>query len=107
MIARTWRGATHAHDADAYVQYLLETGLAEFRQTKGNRGALALRRIEGDRAEFVVLSLWESEAAVRRFAGDDLEKAVFYPEDERFLVERDASVTHYEVVFDSAAVPQA
>jgi heme-degrading monooxygenase HmoA len=107
MIARTWRGATRAHDADAYVQYLLETGLAEFRQTEGNRGALALRRIEGDRAEFVVLSLWESEAAVRRFAGQDIEKAVFYPEDERFLVDRDASVTHYEVVFDSAAVAQA
>jgi heme-degrading monooxygenase HmoA len=107
MIARTWRGATSAHDADAYVQYLLETGLAEFRQTEGNRGALALRRIEGDRAEFVVLSLWESEAAVRRFAGQDIEKAVFYPEDERFLVDRDASVTHYEVVFDSAAVAQA
>jgi heme-degrading monooxygenase HmoA len=106
MIARTWHGATSARDANEYVQYLLETGLAEFRQTEGNRGALALRRIEGDRAEFVVLSLWESEAAVRRFAGDKIEQAVFYPEDERFLVDRDSTVTHYEVVFDSAAVPQ-
>jgi heme-degrading monooxygenase HmoA len=106
MIARTWRGATNADDAEAYVQYLLDTGLAEFRQTEGNRGALAFRRINGDRAEFVVLSFWESEAAVRRFAGDDIEKAVFYPEDERFLVDRDTRVTHYEVVFDSAAIPQ-
>jgi heme-degrading monooxygenase HmoA len=107
MIARTWRGATSARDADEYVQYLVETGLAEFRQTEGNRGALALRRIEGDRAEFVVLSLWESEAAVRRFAGDKIEQAVFYPEDGRFLVDRDSTVTHYEVVFDSAAVHQS
>jgi heme-degrading monooxygenase HmoA len=107
MIARTWRGVTRAHDADAYVQYLLDTGLAEFRQTEGNRGALAFRRIEGDRAEFVVLSLWESEAAVRRFAGDDIEQAVFYPEDDQFLIDRETRVTHYEVVFDSAAVPQA
>src|SRR3954453_3041863 len=107
MIARTWRGVTRAHDADAYVQYLLETGLTEFRQTEGNRGALALRRIHGQRAEFVVLSLWESEAAVRRFAGDDIEQAVFYPEDGRFLVDRDSTVTHYEVVFDSAAVHQS
>src|SRR3954463_694775 len=107
MIARTWRGATSAHDADAYVQYLLETGLAGVRQTEGHRGALALRRIEGDRAEFVVLALWESEAAVRRFAGQDIEKAVFYPEDDQFLIDRETRVTHYEVVFDSAAVPQA
>ena len=106
MIARTWRGVTAARDADAYVDYLQQTGLAEFRQTEGNRGALALRRLEGERAEFVVLSLWESEAATRRFAGDDIERAVFYPEDERFLIERDNHVTHYEVVFDSALVPQ-
>jgi heme-degrading monooxygenase HmoA len=106
MIARTWRGATAARDADTYVQYLLETGLTEFRQTQGNRGALVLRRIDGERAEFVVLSLWESEEAVRRFAGNDIEKAVFYPEDKRFLIDRDNHVTHYEVVFDSAAVSQ-
>jgi heme-degrading monooxygenase HmoA len=106
MIARTWRGVTAARDADAYLDYLHQTGLTEFRQTEGNRGALALRRLEGERAEFVVLSLWESEAAIRRFAGENIEQAVFYPEDKRFLIERDNQVTHYEVVFDSALVPQ-
>jgi heme-degrading monooxygenase HmoA len=107
MIARSWRGVTAARDADAYVDYLQQTGLTEFRQTEGNRGALALRRVDSERAEFVVLSLWESEAAVRRFAGENIEQAVFYPEDERFLIERDNHVTHYEVVFDSALVPQS
>jgi heme-degrading monooxygenase HmoA len=107
MIARTWRGATSADDADAYLEYLHETGLAEFRRTEGNRGALALRKIEGNRAEFVILSLWDSEEAIRRFAGDDISKAVFYPEDERFLIERDNDVSHYEVLFDSALVSQA
>jgi len=104
MIARTWRGATSADDADAYLEYLHETGLAEFRRTEGNRGALALRKIEGNRAEFVILSLWDSEEAIRRFAGEDISKAVFYPEDERFLIERDHDVSHYEVLFDSALV---
>jgi heme-degrading monooxygenase HmoA len=107
MIARTWRGATSADDADAYLEYLHETGLAEFRRTEGNRGALALRKIEGNRAEFVILSLWDSEEAIRRFAGEDISKAVFYPEDERFLIERDNDVSHYEVLFDSALVSQA
>jgi len=107
MIARTWRGATSADDADAYLEYLHETGLADFRRTEGNRGALALRKIEGNRAEFVILSLWDSEEAIRRFAGEDISKAVFYPEDERFLIERDNDVSHYEVLFDSALVSQA
>jgi len=107
MIARTWRGATSADDADAYLEYLHETGLADFLRTEGNRGALALRKIEGNRAEFVILSLWDSEEAIRRFAGEDISKAVFYPEDERFLIERDNDVSHYDVLFDSALVSQA
>ena len=64
---------------------------------------LALRRIEGDRAEFLLLTLWESEEAIRRFAGDDIGRAVFYPEDERFLVARDEHVNHYEVAFSAEA----
>lgn len=101
MIARTWRGATRAKDSTAYLGYLHRTGLTEYRKTKGNRGVLALRHIVNDRAEFLLVSLWESEESIRLFAGENIEKAVFYPEDERFLIERDGQVTHYEVVFDS------
>jgi heme-degrading monooxygenase HmoA len=106
MIARTWRGATKAQDGEAYLEYLHRTGFAEYRKTPGNRGVLGLRRIVNDRAEFLLVSLWESEEAIRQFAGSDIEKAVFYPEDERFLVDRDNHVSHYEVVFDTAPVTQ-
>ena len=106
MIARTWRGATAAHDADAYLGYLQQTGLADYRRVDGNRGVLTLRRIDGDRAEFLLVSLWDSEESIRQFAGEDMGKAVFYPEDERFLVDRDNHVLHYEVAFDSALLPQ-
>jgi len=103
MIARIWRGATRAADADAYVHYLLATGLREYRATPGNRGAFCFRRRVGDRTEFVTLSLWESEGAVKAFAGEESERAVFYPEDERCVVEKDLRVDHYEVVFADAA----
>jgi heme-degrading monooxygenase HmoA len=106
MIARTWRGATKAKDAEAYLEYLHQTGFAEYRKIAGNRGVLGLRRIADDRAEFLLVSLWESEEAIRQFAGDDIEKAVFYPEDDRFLIDRDNHVSHYEVVFDGAPVAQ-
>ena len=75
-----------------------------YRSTPGNRGVLALRRIAGDRAEFLLVTLWDSEEAIRRFAGDDIEQAVFYPEDDRFLVERDERVRHYEVVYQTEEV---
>jgi heme-degrading monooxygenase HmoA len=105
MIARLWRGATRAADADRYVEYLRATGFPEYRETEGNRGVLALRRVEGDRAEFLLITLWDSEEAIRRFAGDDPGRAVFYPEDERFLVERGEQVSHYQVVYQTEESP--
>ena len=98
MVARTWKGWTKAADTDTYVDYLNETGVPGLAGTPGNLGVQAFRRIDGDRAEFVVTSLWESREAIEAFAGEDIEVARFYPEDERFLVERELSVTHYDVV---------
>jgi heme-degrading monooxygenase HmoA len=98
VIARTWRGWTRREDADEYADYIEETGMRAYRETPGNRGAWMLRRDEGDRTEFVTLSFWDSLDAVRAFAGDDVERAVFYPEDDRFLVERETRVLHYEIV---------
>jgi heme-degrading monooxygenase HmoA len=99
MIARTWRGATREQDAEAYLRYLEETGLRAYRATPGNLGVLALRRVRDGRAEFLLLSLWESAEAIRRFAGEDVERAVFYPEDDRFLIDREDRVCHYDVAF--------
>ena len=97
MIARIWRGAVRTRDADAYAAYVEQTGLEGYRRTPGNRGAWLLRRTEGDRTEIVTLSFWDSQQAIEGFAGEDIGTAVFYPEDDRFLVERDPRVTHYEV----------
>lgn len=98
MIARIWRGAVRREDAEAYAQYIDETGLKEYAATEGNRGAWMLRRDDGDRTEIVTFSFWESREAIRGFAGDDIEAAVFYPEDDRYLIERDETVTHYDVI---------
>ena len=100
MIVRSWRGATGEGDAEAYLQYLHETGFSEYRATPGNLGVLGLRSIGEGRAEFLLLTLWESEEAIRRFAGDDIGRAVYYPQDERFLIEKDDRVRHFDVVFE-------
>ena len=69
MIARMWRGSTRAEDAQAYAEYMGGSGGQALADTPGNRGVYMLRRIEGDTAEFVMLSLWESEDAIRRVRG--------------------------------------
>src|SRR5512142_3116964 len=81
MIARTWHGVVPASKADEYVDYLNKTGVPAYKATPGNLGVYVLRRIEGDRAHFLLLTLWESAEAIQRFAGPDMEKAKYYPED--------------------------
>ena len=100
MIARIWRGRTPAAKAEAYVEYLLATGLKDYRAVPGNTGVRVLRRIEGNVAEFLVVSFWESMDAVRTFAGSDVDAAVYYPEDDAYLLERERTVAHYEVAVD-------
>jgi heme-degrading monooxygenase HmoA len=98
MIARIWRGVVRTEDADKYAEYIRDTGFIEYAETPGNRGAHILRRDEDGRTEFITLSLWDSREAIEAFAGEDIEKAVLYPEDERYLIESEDTVKHYEVV---------
>ena len=93
-----WRGRTPVEKADAYHAYLRTTGLKEYAEIPGNLGVYVLRRTEGDAAEFVLISLWDSMDAVRAFAGDDPERAVYYPEDDEYLLEREPTVSHFEVL---------
>jgi len=98
MIARHWHGRVRAADADTYHAYLRRTGVADLRATPGNRGVYVLRRVEGADAHFVLISLWESRDAIRAFAGEDVERARYYPEDARYLLELEPTVTHYDVL---------
>ena len=98
MIARTWRGTVRRAEADAYADYIRATGFDDYARTDGNRGAWLLRRDEGDRTEFLAFSVWDSVDRIRAFAGDDIEAAVLYPEDERYLVDGLSTVTHHEVI---------
>ena len=97
MIARVWHGSTRAEDAEAYAAYIEESGVGPARSLEGARGSLVLRRVQGGRAEFETIILFDSLENVRAFAGDDLEAAVFFPEDDRYLVDRELAVRHYEV----------
>jgi heme-degrading monooxygenase HmoA len=97
MIARIWRGTTAADRAAEYLEYLKRTGIAEYRATHGNHGVTALMRTRDGRTQFTLISYWDSLDAVKAFAGDQPEVAVFYPEDDDFLVDRELVVEHHDV----------
>jgi heme-degrading monooxygenase HmoA len=98
MIARMWRGWVRTEQANAYVAYITGTGLREYAATPGNRGCQMWTRDLGDgRTEVLTVSWWESRTAIIGFAGSDIEAAVFYPEDDEYLVDRETAVSHFEV----------
>ncbi|OLC04935.1 MAG: hypothetical protein AUH78_27010 [Gemmatimonadetes bacterium 13_1_40CM_4_69_8] len=98
MVARVWHGATPASQGDAYAAYLEETGVKDCRGTPGNRGVQVLRRTMGGETHFLFISFWESMGAIRSFAGVDVDQARYYPEDRKYLLALEPTVSHYEVV---------
>lgn len=98
MIARSWDGTVPADRADDYFAYLSRTGVRDLEATPGNLGVFVLRQVEGELAHFRMISLWESRADIQAFAGDEIERARYYPEDADFLLELAPTVTHFEVL---------
>jgi heme-degrading monooxygenase HmoA len=96
MITRIWHGTTPAAKSDEYLTLMRTVAIPDYRSTPGNQGAYALRRIEGDTAHFLMITFWESEAAIRAFAGDDIRIAKYYDFDKDFLLEQEPHSIHYE-----------
>ena len=99
MIARIWHGTTPASKADAYLAFLQQRALPDYRGTPGNRAAFILRRIDGGIAHFTTLTHWDSLDAIEAFAGADIARAKYYPEDAQFLLEFEPTVQHFELYY--------
>jgi heme-degrading monooxygenase HmoA len=98
VIVRMWRGWVRSEKAREYVDYVEQTGMTEYRKTPGNAGAQLLSRDLGDgRTEVVTLSWWQDLDHIKAFAGDDIDVAKYYAEDAEYLVDRELTVSHFEV----------
>lgn len=98
MIARMWHGRVPAFKRESYIKYLNKTGIPDYKSTEGNLGVDMLTRTEGDEVHFLLISYWESLEVIKAFAGDQIDKARYYPEDKNYLQEFEPEVIHYEVV---------
>jgi len=97
MIARIWHGKTRVENFDAYTEFLKRVAIPDYQETKGFNGLTFLRKIQDNEGHFTLVTFWESLEAIKNFAGQDIEKAKYYQEDEGFLLEFEEKVNHYEV----------
>jgi heme-degrading monooxygenase HmoA len=100
MIARVWHGVVPVEKADGYARYLAESdrGVRAYQTIRGNRGVSLMRRAEGNLVHFLLISFWESEAAIREYAGPDIDRAQYFEYDRECLREPEPTVIHYDVV---------
>jgi len=98
VICRILHGITPRDKADAYAAFLATRAIPDYRGVAGNIDVAILRRDDGDITHFLTVTHWVSEDAIRAFAGDDLLKAKYYPEDANFLLEYEARVQHFMVI---------
>lgn len=99
MIMRIWHGITRNEKGEDFHKYLMKTGVNYYRSQQGNRGVFVLRRVQNDKTHFLLLSLWDSLEAIAKFAGSDIDKAMyFFSEDQIFLEEMEPNVLHYEIL---------
>jgi heme-degrading monooxygenase HmoA len=96
MITRVWHGKTRREDADEYLDFLKRTAFPDYKSVDGNLDVEIWRRPDGDISHFWCVTKWDNLESIRQFAGDEVEKAKYYPEDERYLLEFEENVIHCE-----------
>lgn len=97
MIARVWHGTTSKENKTAYLKYLRSTGMKELGKAEGIVSAFLLVRDSQELTEYMVITVWESMRAIKKFAGPDADKTVYLPKDSHFLSTSEGTVKHYEV----------
>ena len=96
MIVRIWHGRTKTEDAETYRQFVMETGIKDYTAAKGNLGAQIWQRRENDITHIWTVSWWKDHQSIKGFAGNEIEKAKYYDEDKKYLLEFEPTVLHYE-----------
>ena len=98
-MAQPWCGRSRRRRSKAACHKVVP----ELRLLPGFAGAQLSRRELDDKVEFLVLARWQSLAAIRAFAGADIEKAVVEPNAVAAHMEFDKTVRHYEVLEEISA----
>ena len=101
MVVRMWHGRVPTSKAEAYRRFTNQRAIPDYQSVPGNLSVYILERTEGDVTHFITLTFWEDLEAIKGFAGEQVEAAKYYPEDQDYLLEFEPTVVHYTVVGQS------
>ena len=101
MIVRTWHATATSAGARQYHHYFATMLLPELRKLPGFAGGYLLSRELDSTIELTTHTIWESLAAIRAFAGEELTNSVVEPEAQSVLLSFDRTATHRSVLVDA------
>ncbi len=99
-VMRLWHGRVPADKADDYERFLIERAVPDYSSIDGLQKLYFTRRDEGDVTHFLLITVWDSIDSMKRFTGDDPERAKYYPEDDDFLLEKEEKVAIYRIFYE-------
>jgi len=100
MIVRMWHGRVDSSKSDEYAEFMKQRAAPDYRSVDGLQKLLFLRKNEKDVAHFLLVTYWNSMESVKKFAGEQPERAKYYPEDDQFLLEKEELSALYEVFYE-------
>ena len=100
MIVRMWHGRVDSSKSDEYAEFMKQRAAPDYASVEGLQKLLFLRKNEKDVAHFLLVTYWNSMESVKKFAGEQPERAKYYPEDDQFLLEKEELSVLYEVFYE-------
>jgi len=100
MIVRMWHGRVDSSKSDEYAEFMKQRAAPDYSSVDGLQKLLFLRKDERDVTHFLLVTYWDSMESVKKFAGEEPEKAKYYPEDDQFLLEKEELSALYEVFYE-------
>jgi len=98
MISRHWCALARREQAQNYIEHLRRETFPALRELAGFVDASILSRQVEEGVEFLIVTRWESLAAIRRFAGEDLEAAVVPATVAAMMLNYERRARHFDVV---------
>ncbi len=100
MIVRMWHGRVDSSKSDEYAEFMKQRAAPDYSSVDGLQKLLFLRKDEEHVTHFLLVTYWDSMESVKRFAGEEPEKAKYYLEDDQFLLEKEELSALYEVFYE-------
>lgn len=97
MVARIWKGKTKLEHLDAYTDFMKTRAIPDYKKTDGFIKLIFLKRTDNEFAYFNLITFWTNIEVIKNFAGIEFNKAKYYPEDKKYLIDFPVVVIHYDV----------